>query len=264
MNAPIQEVYSQLLPVDGGKLIVPRVSVAEVTGYVRPRRDEAWPNWFLGMMNWSRQEIPLISFEGMCGRAVPERRNRTRIAIVYALLGRLQPNVFAIMTQGYPYLIRVNANVLSLDQGEPYAENGPFLTRLRMANERPLVPDLERMENLIGDVLGLPAVGSGTGYGLDEQPGEGDVAAVSVAGVEVLEEDPEFVDGLIVDEDEVETFASEIASADESVEMDEAGNASEEASQTPSEVGDDDLEAVLGELGEIVLDDFDLDEGKSD
>lgn len=256
MNAPIQEVYSQLLPVDGGKLIVPRVSVAEVTGYVRPRREENWPDWFVGMMNWSRQEIPLISFEGMCGREVPERRNRTRIAIVYGLVGRLQPNVFAIMTQGYPYLIRVNANVLSLDEGEAYADEGPFIARLRMANERPMVPDLERMENMIGDVLGLPAVGSGTGHGLEEVQIGGEAAA----GAPVLEEDPDFVDGLIVEDDVVEAFDGEIESADIS-----AADAEPESVDVEAEMDGDDLDAVLGELGEIVLDDFDLDDdGKAD
>lgn len=255
MNAPIQEVYSQLLPVDGGKLIVPRVSVAEVTGYVRPRREEGWPDWFMGMMNWSRQEIPLVSFEGMCGRPVPERRNRTRIAIIYGLLGRLQPNVFAVMTQGYPYLIRVNANVLSLDEGEAYAGSGPFLVRMRMANERPLVPDLERMENMIGDVLGLPAVGSGTGYGLEEE---------NAGSAAEPEEDPDLVDGLVSGEISVGEEDPELV--DGLVDTPEAGTA-EEQPQGDELSGTDaggDLDDVLGELDDIVLDDLDLNDDTPD
>ena len=153
MSQTFDEVYSLLIPFAGGKLIVPRITVAEVMGYTRPRPLRGAPPWLLGLINWQGQEIPLISFEGLCGRKIPERANRTRIAVMFAIGGQMEPPVFAVMTQGYPYLVRVNAAVLSVDPENAYSEESPVLNRLRMANERPVVPDLEEIEAKLLEAL---------------------------------------------------------------------------------------------------------------
>ncbi len=147
------EVYSLLIPFAGGKLILPRVSVTEVTGFLRPKPVRNAPDWLLGLINWQSQEIPLVSFEGLCGRKVPERANRTRIAVTHAIGEQLNPPVIAILTQGYPYLVRVNPAVLSVDQENEFGADGPVLNRVRMANERPFVPDLEAIEERILQVM---------------------------------------------------------------------------------------------------------------
>ena len=169
MAEQLQEVYSLLIPVAGGKLILPRVSVAEVTGFLRPKPVRNAPDWLMGLINWQMQEIPLVSFEGLCGRKVPERAGRTRIAVVYAIGEQIAPAVFALMTQGYPYLVRVNPAVLSVDPENDFGADSPVLNRLRMANERPYVPDLEAIESKILDVMPdrrftdtATATGSGT------------------------------------------------------------------------------------------------------
>ncbi|MGD8378143.1 MAG: chemotaxis protein CheW [Gammaproteobacteria bacterium] len=155
----LKEVYSQLIPIDGGKLIVPRSAVAEVMGYTRPRPSEADRPWLLGNITWNNQDIPLVSFEGMCGLKVPEVTGRARIAVLYSINGRIEPSAFALLTQGYPYLVRVNPGVLSVDEKRQYAAEGPMLTHIRMANERPVIPDIERMEDEIAEALGIPERG---------------------------------------------------------------------------------------------------------
>jgi chemosensory pili system protein ChpC len=149
----IEEVYSLLIPFAGGKLILPRLSVAEVTGYVRPKPVPNAPVWLLGLMSWQDQQIPLVSFEGLCGRKVPERANRTRIAVTYAINDQLEPPVFAIMTQGYPYLVRVNSAVLSVESENDFTGDEPVINRVRMANERPYIPDLEAIEEKLIEVM---------------------------------------------------------------------------------------------------------------
>ena len=167
MAEQLQEVYSLLIPVTGAKLIVPRVSVAEVTGFLRPKPVRNAPEWLMGLINWQGQEIPLVSFEGLCGRKVPERANRTRIAVTHAIGEQLNPPVIAILTQGYPYLVRVNPAVLSVDTENDFGTDGPVLNRVRMANERPFIPDLEAIEEKILEVMPErrftdTATGSGT------------------------------------------------------------------------------------------------------
>ncbi len=153
MPQALEEIYSLLIPYAGGKLILPRLSVAEVTGYTRPRPLRGAPPWLLGLINWQGQEIPLISFEGLCGRKIPERANRTRVAIMFTISGQMEPPVFALMTQGYPYLVRVNATVLSVDAEDALSEEAPVMNRVRLANERPVIPDLEAIEDKILEVM---------------------------------------------------------------------------------------------------------------
>lgn len=153
MPQTLDEVYSLLIPVAGGKLILPRVCVAEVMGYTRPRPLDSVPAWLLGLVHWQDQELPLVSFEGLCGRRIPERANRTRVAVVYGVSASMEPPVFALMTQGYPYLVRVNASVLSQDADEAYDPEQPVLARVHMANERPVIPDLEAIEDKLLAVL---------------------------------------------------------------------------------------------------------------
>ena len=84
---------------------------------------------------------------------IPERANRTRIAIMFTINGQMDPPVFALMTQGYPYLVRVNATVLSVDPENAFSEDAPVLNRLRMANERPVIPDLEAIEDKLLEAM---------------------------------------------------------------------------------------------------------------
>lgn len=153
MPQAFEEVYSLLIPMAGGKLILPRLCVAEVMGYTRPQPVEDVPAWLLGFIHWRNQELPLVSFEGLCGRRIPERANRTRVAVVYGINARMEPPAFALMTQGYPYLVRVNASVLSQDAEESYGVETPVLSRVHMANERPVIPDLEAIEDLLLEAL---------------------------------------------------------------------------------------------------------------
>ena len=153
MPQAIEEIYSLLIPIAGGKLILPRLSVAEVMGYARPRPLRGSPNWLLGLINWQGQEIPLVSFEGLCGRKIPERANRTRVAVLFSIDAQMEPPVFALMTQGYPYLVRVNSAVLSMDADDNYSEDLPVLSRVRMANERPVIPDLEAIEHKLLEAM---------------------------------------------------------------------------------------------------------------
>ena len=149
----IDEVYSLLIPFAGGKMIMPRVSITEVTGFLRPKPVRGAPEWLLGLISWQGQEIPLVSFEGLCGRKVPERANRTRIAVAHAIGEQINPPLFAILTQGYPYLVRVNSAVLSVDPESDFVADAPILNRVRMANERPYVPDIEAIEAKLLEIM---------------------------------------------------------------------------------------------------------------
>jgi len=143
------ELYCLLVPLNGQRLLVPRTCVAEVVGYHAPIALPDTPEWLLGRVAWSGRNVPLVSVEGAMGEPVPDLVGRARIAILHGTTGRLSPPCFGILTLGFPQLVRVNAKVLSTDSNSSFAEGSPVVCRVNMLNERPLIPDLGRLEEMI-------------------------------------------------------------------------------------------------------------------
>ena len=151
MDVPVTELYSLLVPLAGERLIVPRASVAEVVSYQAPEAMAGAPAWYLGTISWSGRSVPVVSFEGACGQAIPAPGGRTRIVVFYCLGQKLQAGVFGILTQGFPQLVRVNPDVMKADAARTFPERMPVLCQVRMINETPLIPDLERLEEIIAE-----------------------------------------------------------------------------------------------------------------
>jgi chemosensory pili system protein ChpC len=151
MTERIAEVYSLLIPLADARLLVPRACVAEVIGYQAPAPMDNAPPWYLGLVNWSARMLALASFEGACGLPIPLTNNRSRIVVFHALAGRAESGYIAIVSQGFPQLVRVSNDVVRPDNSRSFSERTPVLCQVRMLNETPLVPDLERLEAMIAD-----------------------------------------------------------------------------------------------------------------
>jgi len=151
MSERLGEVYSLLIPLAEARMLVPRACVAEVVGYQAPAPMDGAPPWYLGLINWNARSVPLVSFEGTCALPVPPTGGRSRIVVFHALLGRLEAGYLAIVAQGFPQLVRVSNDVVRPDNSRLFPERLPVLCQVRMLNETPLVPDLERLELMIAE-----------------------------------------------------------------------------------------------------------------
>ena len=149
MTAEAEELYSLLVPLAGDRLIVPRACVAEVVRFSPPTHEDGAENWMLGTVNWNGRALPVVSFEGALGKDIPATTGRTRIVVFLASTGQLKTGYFGILTQGFPQLVRVNSDVLKLEATDGWPEDAPVLCRVKMINEFPLIPDLERLELML-------------------------------------------------------------------------------------------------------------------
>ena len=150
MTVEDEELYSLLVPLHDERLIVPRACVAEVVRYAST--DDGAPaahDWLRGTVNWNGRQLPVVSFEGLLGRPAPPVTGRTRIVVFVASAGHLRNGYFGILTQGFPQLVRVNREVLKLDATEGWPAEAPVLCRVKMINEYPLIPDLDRLEETL-------------------------------------------------------------------------------------------------------------------
>ena len=65
--------------------------------------------------------------------------------------------LFALVSQGFPQLVRVSSDVVRPDNSRVFPERMPVICQIRMVNETPLVPDLERLEEMIADETSISA-----------------------------------------------------------------------------------------------------------
>jgi chemosensory pili system protein ChpC len=151
MSERVQEIYSLLIPLAEGRLIVPRACVAEVVGFQVPSEMTGAPPWYIGTVPWNGKAVPLVSFEGACGQSIPVPSGRTRVVVFHCLGTRLDGGNFAVISQGFPQLVRVSSDVVRPDNSRVFPERAPVICQVRMVNETPLVPDLERLEEMIAE-----------------------------------------------------------------------------------------------------------------
>jgi len=152
-----EEFYGLLVPLAEERLIVPRSCVAEVVAWQDPAPMSGAPAWYIGTVGWSGRSVPVISFEGALGRAIPEPSGRTRIVVLHCLGSQLAAGAFGILTQGFPQLVRLNPDVVKPDPTRSFPDRSPVLCALRMVNEAPLVPDLEYLETVIAEETSVAA-----------------------------------------------------------------------------------------------------------
>ena len=149
MSAETDELYSLLVPLSEDRLIVPRACVVEVVRFSTPEQETGAHDWMMGTVNWNGRPLPVVSFEGMLAKEVPAATGRTRIVVFYASTGKLKTGFFGVLTQGFPQLVRVNKDVLDLHTIDGWPDDAPVLCRVKMINEFPLIPDLDKLEGML-------------------------------------------------------------------------------------------------------------------
>lgn len=151
MTSVTEELYCLLVPLAEDRLLLPRSCVTEVINYQAPTPMEGAPAWYLGTIAWGGRRVPLASFEAACGRAAPRTSGRTRIVVMQCIADKVDGGHFALLTQGFPQLVRVSPDVLQLDDSRNFGERNVVICQVRMVNEYPLIPDFEHFEQMISE-----------------------------------------------------------------------------------------------------------------
>ena len=147
----INEIYALLVPIQRQRLLLPRTAVREIVRYMTPEplSNSSTPDWLPGTINWQNHRLPLISFEGLCGKEVPGKNSRTRIAIMTALSDEIPNQVYAMFVEGFPQLIGVKETDLVVDEDVKFPDDCPIITQLKLFNDRPQIPNLQFLEKKI-------------------------------------------------------------------------------------------------------------------
>jgi chemosensory pili system protein ChpC len=155
------EIYGLMVPLDRERLLVPRGCVAEVVGYQTPQEMTGAPPWHLGVINWNGRKVPMVSFEGCCGEDVAPPTQRSRVVVLNAVSEAVQAGYIAILSQGFPQLVRISPEFVKLDANRSFADETPVICQIQLLDETPMVPDLDRLEAMVAsETEQLPGEGT--------------------------------------------------------------------------------------------------------
>lgn len=150
------EIRGVMLPVTGGRLLVPNTTMAEVITYAHPSPIAGAPPWLLGRLAWRGWGLPVLAFSALAGTADNESTENTRVAILKALNGHPRLPYFGVLTQGFPRLTLISEDMLVPDADAGLLPIG-VREQVSVHDEPAWIPDLAAVENLIVEALTVAA-----------------------------------------------------------------------------------------------------------
>lgn len=143
------ELVTFLIPTTGKLLLLPNVTVAEILRYQAVEQPDDSPNWYLGVMPWRGQDIPLVSFEALNEEPFQAGAARQNIAVLNGISDPQRLPFWALVTQGSPRLLRIEPEEIAALNEAP-ARTGPA-EKLHVSTNGELacIPDLEYIETSI-------------------------------------------------------------------------------------------------------------------
>lgn len=146
-----REIRGVLIPVTGGRLLLPNATVAEVITYSQPTEVAQAPDWLMGTIPWRGWNLPLFSFSMLVGQAREESYTNARIAVLRALGGDEKMPFLGLLAQGFPRLTTITPEVLiPSDDG---VDEPAVRCQVVIRDDLAVVPDLQLIEGRIRDSM---------------------------------------------------------------------------------------------------------------
>ena len=148
-------VRSQMIPLDGIRLVLPNTAIAEIIVVPQIDKLEDTPEWVVGALTWRDLQIPLIAFEMAAEYQthLPTIDKRSRIIILNTISGSENLPFYALIAQGLPRLLAIDhANTQDAPE---QMETKPFeLRHIIVDGNLAIIPDQQALEGAITN-LGL-------------------------------------------------------------------------------------------------------------
>jgi chemosensory pili system protein ChpC len=136
-----------LMPLADRMLLMPNVAVAELIPYRAPQAVQGMPAWFLGLVQWRDLSLPLLSFEAASSGQAQPVSNTARVAVLNAVGGRNHVKFIALLVQGIPHSIKVDASLARADVALAPLE----LDAVNLGDVQARIPDLVGLEQKLAD-----------------------------------------------------------------------------------------------------------------
>lgn len=146
MSDPLpREIRCVLVPVGEARMLLPNATIAEVVTHSAPEPVEGAPDWLLGRIAWRGWRVPLVSFTRLCGAEEGDAELSSRVAVLKTLGGNAQMPFMALVTQGFPRLTTLNAELIIPTHDGTELPPG-IRARVLVRDDVAVIPDMEGIE----------------------------------------------------------------------------------------------------------------------
>jgi chemosensory pili system protein ChpC len=153
-----EDLYAVLVSLAADTLLLPNAAVAEVISAERlDPPPPGSPPWLAGRVTYNNRPLAVVRFEVMNGSGTIGDSRRTRLAVMQPITGALRTGQYAVVCQGYPHLVTLNRTALRKEALVSTDNDELVLTRVSIANTSALIPNLEKIEQLLAQTETAPA-----------------------------------------------------------------------------------------------------------
>jgi chemosensory pili system protein ChpC len=147
-----REIRGVMIPVTGGRVLLPNATVAEVITYVTPEKVAQAPPWLLGRLSWRGWRLPLFSFAMLSGAAQKESYTNAKVTVLKALGGNAKMPFLAMLAQGFPRLTTITPDLL-IPTGDESAHPPGVHAQVLVRDDQAVIPNLGEIEQLVSQAL---------------------------------------------------------------------------------------------------------------
>lgn len=147
-----REIRGVMIPVTGGRVLLPNATVAEVITYTTPEPIAGAPAWLLGRLSWRGWRLPLFSFPVLAGHASEESTRNARVTVLKALGGNAKMPFIAMLAQGFPRLTTITSELL-LTTGDHNEPGTGVHSEVLVRDDHAVIPDLGTIEELVARAI---------------------------------------------------------------------------------------------------------------
>jgi chemosensory pili system protein ChpC len=153
MSDPLpREIRCVLVPVGNLRLLLPNATIAEVVTQSKPEPMADAPEWLLGRIAWRGWRVPLVSFTKLAGTEEGDAELSVRVAVLKALGGNPKLPFIAVLTQGFPRLTTLNAELIIPTHDGSVLPPG-VRAHVLVRDDVAMIPDLEWIETELLSLL---------------------------------------------------------------------------------------------------------------
>lgn len=152
-----EDIRGVLIQIAGARLLLPNATIAEVLSYADPEPVAGAPEWLLGRLRWRGWQLPLVAFSRLTGIAGEQGGLGSKVLVVKAFGGNPKLPYFALLTQGFPRLVTVSREALAAVDHGGDALPDAVLAEVMLNQDQALLPDIDRIEALLGEALAQAA-----------------------------------------------------------------------------------------------------------
>ena len=146
MSHETEALATYVIPLQKSTILLPAASVAEIIPYEPLQRVQDTPDWFIGLLAWRGEQVPVVSFEMLTMKRASFSLvsvSSASLVVVRALGDWRGFQYYALVAQAQPQRVMIHDDELS-DVADEIAMTE--VLKVRYGNQVVSIPDVDYIE----------------------------------------------------------------------------------------------------------------------